>query len=191
MKTPARSPAVSAKGAARGKEPVRTGVHKEFERELTSLFVGAAEILGLPKSVASIYGTIFASPRPLSFADIEERLAISKGSVSQGIRILRAIGVIDAVAADDDRREYFAPQMEIRRLLLHMIQDRIEPQLTNVTLSLSKLSDGLSSFEATDAQEMRRRLRYLQSWDRKARMALPILKAILKRGNSGGFFSSP
>lgn len=57
-------------------------------------FVDAADMLGVPKSVAAIYGICFASPEPLSFAEIEARLDISKGSISQGLRVLREVGAL-------------------------------------------------------------------------------------------------
>ena len=56
-----------------------------FEAATVDFFVDAADLLGVPKSVAAIYGVVFASPVPLSFADIESHLGISKGSVSQGL----------------------------------------------------------------------------------------------------------
>ena len=63
-----------------------------FDAAVVDFFVDAAGLLGVPKSVAAIYGIVFASPEPLSFADIAARLDISKGSISQGLRILREIG---------------------------------------------------------------------------------------------------
>ena len=64
-----------------------------FEEQVVDFFISAADLLGVPKSVAAIYGIVFASPAPLSFAEIETRLNISKGSVSQGLRVLRDVGV--------------------------------------------------------------------------------------------------
>ena len=55
-----------------------------FERELVGFFVDAADVLGVPKSVAAIYGVCFASAQPLSFGDIVARLDMSQGSISQG-----------------------------------------------------------------------------------------------------------
>lgn len=72
-----------------------------FEVQMVDFFVSAADLLGVPKSVAAIYGVVFASPGPLSFAEIEARLDISKGSVSQGLRVLREVGAIKV----DDRHQ--------------------------------------------------------------------------------------
>jgi hypothetical protein len=53
------------------------------------------QIFGVPKSVGQIYGLLYASPEPLSFSDIVVRLGISKGSASQGLRLLRSLGAIN------------------------------------------------------------------------------------------------
>jgi len=55
-----------------------------FEEAVVAFFFDAAEILGVPKSLAAIYGVCFASPEPLSFSEVQERLDISAGSISQG-----------------------------------------------------------------------------------------------------------
>jgi len=52
----------------------------KFEEQMVSFFVDAADLLGVPKSVAAIYGIVFASPEPLSFSKISARLNFSNGS---------------------------------------------------------------------------------------------------------------
>jgi DNA-binding transcriptional ArsR family regulator len=69
-------------------------VSTEFARECIELFAEVVYALGLPKSVGQIYGLLYASPAPLSFSDIVERLDISKGSASQGLQLLRTLGAI-------------------------------------------------------------------------------------------------
>ncbi len=53
-----------------------------FEESVVGFFLETATILGVPKSLAAIYGICFASPEPLSFSDVQERLDISAGSIS-------------------------------------------------------------------------------------------------------------
>ena len=53
--------------------PITSG-QGEFERECCQLFGEVVEVLGVPYSVGQIYGILFASPRPLNFSDIVERL---------------------------------------------------------------------------------------------------------------------
>ena len=98
----------------------------EFEHQVVDFFVSAADLLGVPKSVAAIYGIVFASAEPLGFADIEARLNLSKGSVSQGLRILREIGALKAVGDDANpgsgsgnsvRGVSYEPDLELRKLI--------------------------------------------------------------------------
>ena len=100
-----------------------------FEEAVVDFFVDAADLLGVPKSVAVLYGIVFASPQPLSFADIQARGTLSKGSVSQGLRVLREMGAIKEVSAPADRSELFTPDLEMRRLIQRFLEQRLEKQL--------------------------------------------------------------
>ena len=60
-----------------------------FEETMVGFFINAADFLGVPKSVAILYGIVFASPEPLSFSEIDARLHLNKGSIGQGIQIPR------------------------------------------------------------------------------------------------------
>ena len=94
LKTSAAGVNVPAPARAGGERPAAA---VEFEGGVVAFFTEAAGLLGVPKSVAAIYGLTFASPEPLTFAQIEERLDLSKGSVSQGLRVLREIGALKVV----------------------------------------------------------------------------------------------
>ena len=61
----------------------------ELENEIVEHFADLAAMLAQPRSYGQIYGLLFASTQPLSFTDIVERLDLSKGSVSQGLKALR------------------------------------------------------------------------------------------------------
>jgi len=84
--------------------PRRHGGHgasaAEFEHECVQFFAEVVQIFGVPKSVGQIYGILYAAPEPLSFSDIVARLEISKGSVSQGLALLRALGAINDAKYD-------------------------------------------------------------------------------------------
>ncbi|TAG26183.1 MAG: hypothetical protein EAZ36_07665, partial [Verrucomicrobia bacterium] len=83
-----------------GPEATDAAVLTPFEAEIVAVFADLVTLLGLPKSMGEIYGLIFASPEPLAFAVIEQKLRLSKGSVSQGLRSLRELGAIQAVAGE-------------------------------------------------------------------------------------------
>lgn len=151
-----------------------------FECEMVAFFVDAAELLGVPKSVAAIYGIVFASPEPLSFSDIEARLDFSKGSISQGLRALREIGAIREVSTAENRTELFAPDLEMRRLIHRFIEQRLDTQLEQGKHRLGGLRKFAKVFTAENQKVMTVRLLKLQRWHDRARALMPVMKTFLK-----------
>lgn len=151
-----------------------------FDEKLVAFFVDAADLLGVPKSVAAIYGVVFASPQPLSFAEIEARLDVSKGSISQGLRVLREVGALKEVSSAAERSERFAPEMEMRKLVAQFIESRMEKQLTAGSERLEFLRGAVPNVSVANSMELKRRLKSLSNWHRKARGLLPLIRGVLR-----------
>jgi len=150
-----------------------------FDEQVVDFFVSAADELGVPKSVAAIYGIVFASPLPLSFADIEQRLKISKGSISQGLRVLREMGALKEVSTSAHRAELFTPDLELRRLVARFLENRLEKQLSAGSHKLAALSRGVPG-NSGEAAELKKRIRSLSDWHTKATALLPLVRTVLK-----------
>jgi HTH-type transcriptional regulator, glycine betaine synthesis regulator len=150
-----------------------------FEQDVVDFFVEAAGILGVPRSVAAIYGIVFASPEALGFADIDARLDISKGSVSQGLRVLREMGALTIVAVNGDRREFYAPDMELRRLIERWLAERLQKQLSAGSARLAALNRSIPGLERAQQAALRHRLKYLKAWHDKAGKLLPVVRTFL------------
>ncbi len=175
-------PAESGPGAGLVLGGGRAGEMVAFESAVVDFFVDAAELLGVPKSVAAIYGIVFASPAPLSFADIESRLDISKGSVSQGLRILREVGALKEVSSDADRAERFEPDLEMRKLIQRFLEQRVQKQLAGGKSRLDALNRSVPDLPPADAGALRTRLKQLQNWHDRSRALLPVMRTFLKLG---------
>ena len=67
------------------------------EIEIIQLFVQFSRALGQPRSVAEIYGLLFVSHRPLAMDTLIERLNLSKGSASNGLKYLEDLGAVRTV----------------------------------------------------------------------------------------------
>jgi len=152
----------------------------EFERQVVEFFVNAADLLGVPKSVAAIYGIVFASPEALSFAQIEARLNISKGSVSQGLRVLREVGALKVVSTSTDRAELYAPDLELRKLVARFLENRLQKQLDAGGARLISLHKAVPEGSSGEAAELKRRLKSLTEWHSKAKTLLPLVRTVLK-----------
>src|SRR5664279_941808 len=118
----------------------RAGNPVDFQTECATFFSEVVQVFGVPKSVGQIYGLLYASPEPLSFSDIVERLDISKGSASQGLQLLRSLGAIRVAdeldgrenshfhlhphsGSEASRRIAYAPELSLRRLVSGVLQE--------------------------------------------------------------------
>src|SRR3984957_17783479 len=82
------------------------------EVEVIHLFVQFSRAFGQPRSVAEIYGLLFASPKPLPMEAFIERLHLSKGSASQGLKYLLDLGAVRTVYVAADRRTHYEATIE-------------------------------------------------------------------------------
>jgi len=150
------------------------------EREILDFFVQMGKYLSLPRSVGEIYGLLFARGEPLTLDDLVTQLGISKGSASQGLRMLRNVGAVRASHVPGDRKEYFDAETELPALLRGWMRDQLTAKMDRADERLAALQtliddpvngapDGLSS-----------RVERLQSWHNKARRLLPLVPTFLK-----------
>jgi len=151
-----------------------------FEQALVFFFEDATDLLGVPKSVASIYAVIFASSEPVSFAEIEGRLGLSKGSVSQGLRMLRDVGAVKEVSAKADPVERFVPDLEMRHLVGRFLKARVSAQLEVGSGRLVALQDQVMGLPLKDRRTLALRLECLKRWHHRSRKLLPIIRTFLQ-----------
>jgi DNA-binding transcriptional regulator GbsR (MarR family) len=148
------------------------------ERELVEFFVHLCAMLSLPRSVGEIYGAIYASPQPLCFEDIQQRLGISKGSVSQGLRFLRDMGAVQVKYIPGDRRDHFAAEHSLRRLAEGFLRDRVQPHLDNGRRRIEAIEQQLDP-EHPDYDHYVEAVRALRDWSNKANRLLPLLRQVI------------
>lgn len=151
-----------------------------IEREVIDVFVSGVRMLGMPPSLGEIYGLLFISAMPLALDDVVRKLRISKGSASQGLRALRELGAIREVEGNGERRTYFEPAVELRRLVGGFIREQIRPHLDRGKGRISRLSE----LAAADQDPARRefladRVDKLEQWMRRGRLVLPVLQRFL------------
>ena len=146
-------------------------------------FVRAAALIGLPRSIGEIYGCLYCSMEPLSFDDIAERLDISRGSVSGGLKTLRQLGAIKLHYVVGSRKDYFEPELSMERLVRGFIKDQFSPHLESSAERLDAVEAQLSA----EPDSVRRahglqRLNTLRSWRRRAERLLPLALAVFAGG---------
>ena len=156
-----------------------TGIDVIDDR-IVSFFQDGVRMLGLPKSLGEIYGVLFASPRPLTMQNLIDRLGISKGSASQGLKMLRTLGAVREVEFPNDRKTYFEADLELKKLVGGFIREEIRPHLKSGQDKLTKLEHELSVIEDPELRAFyEERIKHLGRWSGKANLVLPLLQKFL------------
>lgn len=150
----------------------------EFEQECVDFFAEVAHVFRAPPSAGQIYGLLYASPEPLSFSDIVERLGISKGSASQGLRLLRTTKAVTVVETDDVRREYFVPELGLRKLMGGVLHERLEPLLAMGAVKIDRLKH-LAKESPTTGNFQLKQVKQLETWRARLMLVLPVLQSFL------------
>ena len=147
---------------------------------MIEVFVRAANLIGLPRSVGEIYGVLYCAERPLTFDDLVERLGISRGSVSQGLKLLRQLGAVKLHYVVGSRKDHFEPELSMKRLVGGFVRDQFSPHLVNGKLRLEQID---AEVEAEPDSELRhhaaQRLNTLRTWQRRMDKLLPVVLAAL------------
>ncbi len=149
------------------------------EVEVIHLFVQLSRALGQPPSVAEIYGLLFVSPHPLPQDEFYDRLNLSKGSASQGLRYLLDLGAVRTVYVAADRRVHYEAVAELRNLAGRFMRQQL---LTNFEDSGARLARIAAEAQKLDGEERKHvvsRVKMLQSWEKNVKRVLPIILTVL------------
>ena len=111
-----------------------------LELEVLDLFGQFSKALGYPKSVGEIYGTLYLTEGSMSMADIMERLKISLGSVSQGLKVLKGLEAITVEHSDSARKDLFLAETDYGRFLSCFLKDRVQPGVQGLRERIERIS---------------------------------------------------
>ena len=152
----------------------------ELEKEVVEIFVRIAGVLSLPRSVGELYGILFISPEPMCIDDLMIKLKISKGSTSQGLKILRSFWAVNPVYVAGDRRDFYAAEAELRKIVAGFVNEQIRPHLNNGKARMVRI-EGLIDAEDADRKEfIVERIDRLQGWQKRAGALLPFALNFIK-----------
>jgi HTH-type transcriptional regulator, glycine betaine synthesis regulator len=160
-------------------KPMKTALN-ELEQQVIDVFVDGVKVLGMPKSLGEIYGLLFVSQEPLSLDDVVTKLSLSKGSASQGIRMLRELGAVKEANGNGGRRMLYQPDVDLKRLVGGFIREQVRPHLES---GKGKVNELLKVANQEDDKELKKfyrvRLQKLEAWMSRGRIVLPLLQKLL------------
>jgi len=150
-----------------------------IQREMSAIFADLADLFGNPASLGSIYGLLFASPEPLSMEEIVERLAISTGTASQGLRRLVELEAILPQKSDGERVTRYSAKLELRPFVSMFLKQQLLPRLERSSGRVLELQEQLSMLTTSRRKVLETRLDRAATWHRRAKTFLPFIRRFL------------
>ena len=144
-------------------------------------FTRCADTIGLPRSLAQLYATLFLSEAPLAFEEIVIRSGLSKASASTGLRDLERLHGVERVMVARDRRSFYQAQLSLRRLLGAFVAETVKPGLHDGDRLLREAL--VLATEGDHSEHFKARLNSLVTWHERASEILPILSSLAAHSN--------
>ena len=151
-----------------------------WETSTIEVFIRAASLIGLPRSVGEIYGLLFCANRPLAFDDLVSRLGISRGSVSQGLKFLRQLGAVKLHYVAGSRKDHYEPELSMKRLVRGFVRDQFSPHIESGCARLDTIDVLIQEEGDLDLRKhATQRIQTLRIWQSRMQKLLPIVMAAL------------
>jgi len=155
--------------------PAPEAALSHLEVEAIEMFINFLRLIGLPKSVGEIYGLLFVSPKPLAMDEVMERLEISLGAASQGLKLLRSFGAVRVVYERGDRRDYYVADLELSRFATVFIKEELQPRLEMAGERIRRMEESLAQLTPRERRVTEQRIERLKHWIDKGQKILPWL----------------
>ena len=150
-----------------------------IQREMADIFADLSDLFGNPSSLGSIYGLLFASPHPLSMEEIVERLGVSNGTASQGLRRLVELQAVLPQKEEGERVTRYSAKLELRPFVQIFLKQQLMPRLEQSTSRLAALEGKLPKLSEENRAVIKTRLGRASKWHRRAKTFIPIIRRFL------------
>ena len=152
---------------------------QRIQREVAEIFADLADLLGNPSSLGSIYGLLFASPEPLSMEEVVERLGISTGTASQGLRRLVELQAVTPQKNHGERVTRYTAKLELRPFVTLFLDQQLLPRIGRSAERIGILQGKIEELSPSNREALDTRLGRAATWHRRAKTFLPIIRRFL------------
>jgi HTH-type transcriptional regulator, glycine betaine synthesis regulator len=153
----------------------------DLEIEAIEMFINFLRLIGLPKSIGEIYGLLFVSIQPLSMDDLMNRLNISLGAASQGLKLLRSFGAVEVTYRAGDRRDYYTADLKLSNFVTAFIKDELQPRMERSLERIERMERLMEDLEPAERKATRERIDRLRHWLQKGQTMMPWILRFLVR----------
>ncbi len=136
-------------------EPSDNGALWESERIVSDAIGRLMEFWGFKRHMGRVWAVLYLSDKPLTAADLRDRLALSSGAVSMTVSELARWGVVRKVFVQGERRDYFEAEGNLWKMISRVLRER---EMGEITEAIEAFEDALSNLrrEHTGPDDQRR-----------------------------------
>jgi DNA-binding transcriptional regulator GbsR (MarR family) len=116
----------------------------------------------------------------MTLDQLVSRLGISKGSASQGLRLLRGVGAVRVSYLAGDRKDHYSAEVELPNLLRVFLRDQLSVRLNHANERLGRLLEAVEDPASGAPEGLSQRVERLVSWQKKAKRLVPLVSTFLK-----------
>jgi HTH-type transcriptional regulator, glycine betaine synthesis regulator len=128
------------------------------------MFINFPKIVGYKSRLGRSMVFLFVSAKPLSMDVIVNRLGISLGAASEGLKILRAVAAVKSVYSPRDRRDHYAAGLELSKFATVFIKEELRPRVERALQRIQHMESLLVNMPPGERQATRQRLLRLRHW---------------------------
>jgi DNA-binding transcriptional regulator GbsR (MarR family) len=122
------------------------------------------EFWGFKRNMGRVWAILYLSPEPLTAQDLREVLRLSSGAVSMILSDLSRWGVVRKVWIQGDRRDHFAAEVQLWRMISRVLSER---EKTEIVVFMEACEEALRFLESkTSGHDPRDRARALLQTER-------------------------
>lgn len=152
-----------------------TARDNEIALRIADTIGGLIELWGFKRPMGRIWAVLYLSERPLSAAELGDRLAMSAGAVSMTVNELLKWGVIKKTWVPGERKDYFEPETSIWKMVSKVYRER---ELTQIRHAIEVFNEARQELFAGSARRgLAERVEVLTQL---ARLGESLLAAVLE-----------
>lgn len=143
---------------------------------------------GVNRTVAQIHALLFLAGKPIHAEEIQETLGVARSNVSNSIKELQNLNLVQTTHIMGDRRDYFTTSTDVWELARVIVEERYRRELAPTVTFLQDLIN-MPEFAQENA-DVQQRIKdthnfvdTLTSWaNEMLKLSTPTLNRILKLG---------
>jgi DNA-binding transcriptional regulator GbsR (MarR family) len=113
---------------------------------------GLIEAWGFKRNMGRLWCVLYLEPKPLSAAELCERLSLSAGAVSMTLGDLSQWGVVKKTWVPGERREYYEPETSIWKCVSSVFRQRELQLIRGAIESFDQAAGALARRARTDTR---------------------------------------